>query len=277
MRHPARTLLLGGFAATALLALAVGVWLHAAPEPIERTAEALPLPPESPRLADSPDMDRCLGLLRTNPEEARSFAASWTERGGTEGAQHCGALAMLALGDASRAAERLEAIAARSLAGSTARSAVFAQATQAWLLAGQPNRAFASATLALTLAPDDADLLIDRAVTLGNLGRYAEAVMDLDRALSVEPGRAEALVFRAAAWRHMDRAGSARRDVERALEIAPDNAEALLERGILRQLVGDSEGARMDWERAVEIAPGSATADLALQNLALNEAGPFRR
>ena len=35
--------------------------------------------------------------------------------------------------------------------------------------------------------------------------------------------------------------------------------------------------ARADWERAMELAPDSATADLAMQNLALSEAGPQRR
>jgi tetratricopeptide (TPR) repeat protein len=274
MRRPARTLLLGGFAATALSALVAAGWFLLAPEPIESAVEALPLPPESPRLAEGPEMERCLELLRADPEEARVFAAAWAEQEGGEGARHCGALAMLAAGEASGAAERLEAIASQSYAGSAARAAVFAQATQAWLLAGRPDRARDSATLALTLAPEDPDLLIDRAVALGNLRRYAEAVTDLDHALRLEPGRVEALVFRAAAWRHLDRADPARRDVERALEIAPDSAEALLERGILRQLAGDTEGARMDWERLIEIAPNSAAADLALQNLALNEAGP---
>jgi len=67
------------------------------------------------------------------------------------------------------------------------------------------------------------------------------------------------------------------RDVTRALAIEPENAEALLERGILRQLRGDPGGAREDWERAIRLSPNSATADLAAQNLALNEAGPLRR
>ena len=44
-----------------------------------------------------------------------------------------------------------------------------------------------------------------------------------------------------------------------------------------RAIRGDEAGARADWERAVELAPDSATADLAMQNLALSEAGPQRR
>lgn len=277
MRRAAPTLILGACVATALAVLAAGVWLALAPADIAPVEEALPLPPEPPRLADGPEMERCIALLRTDPEGARAFAVTWQADGPEEGAQHCDALAMLALGEPIRAAERLEVLASTSRAGNAARAAVFAQAAQAWLLAGDASRGYGAATLALTLTPDDADLLIDRAIALGSLGRYGESVMDLDRALRLDPTRVEALVFRAAAWRHMDRAEPARRDIERALALAPDNAEALLERGILRQLAGDSEGARMDWERAVELAPNSATADLAIQNLALNEAGPPRR
>jgi regulator of sirC expression with transglutaminase-like and TPR domain len=277
MQRPARNLLLGAFAAAVLAALSAAAWIVAAPRVALTAEEVLPVPPEPPRLADGPEMERCLALLRTDAEDAQAFARRWDAEGGGEGARHCDALAMLALGDPARAAERLEALALRSRAGGTARAAVFAQAAQAWLMAGQPNRAFGATTMALTLTPDDADLLVDRAVALGSLTRYREAIADLDRALAIAPDRAEALVFRAAAWRHLDRTENALRDIARALAISPDNPEALLERGILRQLGGDGAGARSDWERAIALAPDTATADLAAQNLALNEAGPFRR
>lgn len=275
MRRPVRPLLL--VVAALLAVVSTGVWLVVPGSSDLVAEEVLPLPPEPPRLADGPEAERCLGLLRFDPENAYAHAMAWEVNGGGEGARHCAALALVALGEPRRAAERLEAIAAASLAGRPARAAVYAQAAQAWLVAGDSNRAFAATTLALTLTPEDVDLMLDRALALGIMGRFEEAVMDLDRALQIEPMRAEALVFRAAAWRRLDRAEPARRDIERALAISPANAEALLERGILRQLAGDSEGARMDWERAVEVAPHSATADLAIQNLALNEAGPFRR
>ena len=277
MAQSVRFLLLGAFAALALSALAGGVWLIASPPRIETAGASLPLPPEPPRFAEGPEADRCLGLLRTDPEAAHAFARTWETQGGAEGAQHCAALALLAQGGIERAAEDLEALARRSGAGKAVRAAVFAQAAQAWLMAGEPARAFAATTMALTLTPDDVELLIDRAAALGNMGRFREAVVDLDRALASDPERPDALVFRAAAWRNLDRAEPARRDVERALALDPANAEALLERGILRQLAGDTEGARMDWERAIEISPHSATADLAFQNLALNEVGPAAR
>lgn len=276
MRRQTRTVLLSSLAATGLAALGFGVWLTATPMPTQ-AEDLMPTPPEPPRLADGPEVERCLALLRSDPDEARTFAESWDAREPNDGAKHCHALALLALGEPVLAAQRLEHLAGRSRAGNPARAAVFAQAAQAWLMAGSPNRAFAASTLALTLTPDDVDMLIDRAVTLGAMSRYEEAIPDLDHALAIDPNRAEALVYRAAARRHLDRVREASLDVERALTLQPNHAEALLERGILRQLGGDTAGARADWERAIELAPDSPTADLAAQNLALNEAGPQRR
>ncbi len=237
----------------------------------------LPLPPELPRLADGPDYDRCLSLLRDDPEEAMRFAQAWDATGGGEGARHCIALAMLGLGEPDRAAERLERLGAASRAGGVARAAVFGQASQAWMMAGDPNRAFAAATIALTLAPQDVELLVDRSVVLASMRRYRESIEDLDSALALEPERAEAWVLRAAALRHLERVDQAFLAVERALVLAPDNAEGLLERGILRQLRGDVAGARNDWLRAIQLAPDSMAADLAAQNIQLNELGPQRR
>lgn len=245
-----------------------------APEP---AAEILPLPPEMPRIADGPDYDRCLTLLRNDPEEAMRFAQAWDATGGGDGARHCIALAMIGLGEAERAAERLERLGNGSRAGSVARAQVFGQAAQAWMIAGDANRAYGAATIALTLSPHDAELLVDRSVILAALRRFTEALEDLDAALAVEPERAEAWVLRAAALRRLDRVDQAFQAVERGLVLAPDNAEGLLERGILRQLRGDVAGAQVDWRRAIELAPDTMAADLAQQNLELSEMGPTRR
>ena len=230
-----------------------------------------------PRLADGPDYDRCLSLLRDDPDEAMRFAQAWDATGGGDGARHCIALAMLGVGEPDRAAERLERLGASSRAAGVARAAVFGQASQAWMMAGDPNRAFAAVTIALTLAPQDVELLVDRSVVLASMQRYRESIEDLDSALALEPERAEAWVLRAAALRHLERVDQAFVAVERAMVLAPENAEALLERGILRQLRGDAAGARNDWQRAIQLAPDTMAADLAAQNIQLNELGPPRR
>jgi tetratricopeptide (TPR) repeat protein len=273
---PRLPLVLGALAAVALGAAALTAWRGGLGATGADAGAALPLPPEMPRLADGPDYDRCLALLRDDPEEAMRFARAWDATGGGEAAAHCAALALIGLGEPDRAAGQLERIAIGSRAGNLARAAVYGQAAQAWLMAGDLNRAFGAVTLALTLAPQDPDLLVDRSVVLAGMRRYRDALEDLDRALALDPERVEALVFRSAALRHLNDPGAARTTIERALALAPDNAEALLERGILRQFAGDALGARADWQRAMQVAPDTIAADLAAQNLALSEMGTQR-
>jgi regulator of sirC expression with transglutaminase-like and TPR domain len=269
-----------------MLALSAALWAGLAPSPASaaRGAEApppalpgLPVPPTPPRVAQGEDYERCLTMLGTDPTGADAFADAWEATGGGEGAMHCHALAEIAIGNPQTGADMLEKLANASRAPSLARASVYGQAVQAWLMADDPARAYAAATLALTLAPNDPGYLIDRSVAAATMERYLDAIADLNSALKIDPRRAEALVFRAAAWRHENRLDLAMADIERAVSIEPNNAEALLERGILRERTGNREGARADWESAIALAPGTATADLAQQNLGLLEAGPRAR
>lgn len=240
------------------------------------TDEVLPVPPVPPRIAEGEDYERCLAMLGSDPEGANNFADAWQATGGGEGADHCLALAKVQLGDAQTGAELLEKLAASSKAPGVARATVYGQADQAWLMAGNPARAMAAAMLALSLSPDDPDLLIDSSVAAATLEHYDDALDDLSHALELDPKRSDALVLRAAAWRHTGHLNLAEDDVDRALAQDPENPEAYLERGILRQRRGDWAGARSDWTQARSLAPDSATSDLAEQNLALLDAGPER-
>jgi tetratricopeptide (TPR) repeat protein len=213
-------------------------------------------------------------MLSADPAGANAFAEAWEATGGGDGARHCLALSQVALGNAEAGATLLEKLASLSRAPALARAAVFGQAGQAWLMAGDATRAFAAATLALTLSPDDADFLIDRSIAAATLERYKDSIADLDHALSIDPKRDDALVFRGAAYRHLNQMDRAQDDIDHALLLDPENPDALLERGILRQRQSNPDGARADWERAIALAPDTATADLAQQNLALLEAGP---
>ncbi|MBR0651192.1 tetratricopeptide repeat protein [Roseomonas terrae] len=269
---PFRLLLTG--AAMLLIVAGGGAWWWLSASP--GIDEALPTPPDPPRLTDAPEYERCLQMLDEDPEGARSLADSWAMEGGGEAAAHCAALAMLSLGEAERAAEALERIATRSRAGIAARAAVFGQSGEAWIAAGRPERAHAALSLALALTPANPELLAERAMASLALNRPAEALTDLDQVVAAEPSFAEAWVIRASALRRLERLGPAAESVVHALRLEPDNVEALLERGIIRQAQGDAAGARADWERVVELAPDGAAADLAAQNMALIEAGPVR-
>lgn len=269
---PFRFLLAG--AAMLTLAAGGGAWWWLSGPTAD---EILPTPPEPPRLVDAPEYERCLQMVEEDPHGARSLSDSWAMEGGGEGAAHCAALAMLSLGEAERAAEALERIAARSQAGIAARAAVFGQAGEAWIAAGRPQRAHAALTLALALTPADPELLTERAMASLALDHPAEALMDADRVVIAEPTLVEAWIVRASALRRLDRLAQAAESVVQALRLDGDNVEALLERGIIRQAQGDAAGARSDWERVVELSPDGAAADLAAQNMALIEAGPRRR
>jgi tetratricopeptide (TPR) repeat protein len=229
-----------------------------------------PTRPAAPRNAeaDAATYDRCLKLAKQNPTAAQSLAQTWHERGGAHPADHCAAVALVGLKRYKEAANRLETLAqAMTTAPAALRADVFDQAGQAWLLAGDPVRAYAAAGQAVSLHPSDPDLLVDRAEAAASAGYYDKAIADLDHVLKADPGRVEALLYRASANRALSRLDAALADVEKALALTPNSIPGLLERGNIRRLKGDIDGARADWERIGQLAPGSQTDMAAKANI----------
>lgn len=276
-----RNAIIGGATLLVLVAAASGTWFALRSDVPEATESIeddgpLPIPPVPPRIAEGDDYDKCLAMLTNDPAGAETFAEAWEATGGGDGATHCLGLATIALGEPEKGAQILEDLAAKSHGTNVSRAMVYGQADQAWLMASDPEHAYGAATLALSLSPEDPDLLIDRAVAAGLLARYQDSIDDLTHALDIDPRRVDAYIFRGSAWRHLNHIELAQDDIDRALMLDPDRPEALLERGILRQRSNDPNGARSDWQRAISLSPDSSTADLAQQNLALLEAGPAR-
>ena len=255
-----------------------------AAEPSSRPAQPplLAAPPAvraaPPKAADAEaaTYERCMKLAREDAAAGRKLAQSWQERGGGHPAEHCLAVALIGLQQYKDAATRLEALAQTMVRAPAAlRADVLGQAGQAWLLFGDPGRAYAATSAALSLRPDDPDLLLDRAEAAGSAGWYDKAVADLDRVLQADPARLDALIYRASAYRAQDRLDPALADIGAALRLAPDSAAALLERGNIRAVQGDLDTARQDWRRVAALAPGSAAAAAARKNLE-REAKPAR-
>lgn len=265
----------GGAAALALPVLLLMCAISVAAEDRATAPPLLSAPPAAgpkgpPRSAreDAVRYERCMALARNDSAAGRKQAEEWRRIGGGHPAEHCLAVALIGLRQYKEAATRLEALGhAMVRAPESLRAGVFDQAGQAWMLAGDPARAYDAAGLALELRPDDPELLLDRAEAAGAAGRYDKAVADLDRVLKAEPSRIEALVYRAAANRALGRLDPALDDITQALALAPDSIPALLERGNIRSLRGDSDGARLDWERVMAMAPGSPSATAARKNL----------
>jgi tetratricopeptide (TPR) repeat protein len=243
----------------------------------DRPENDLPVPPFPPRIAEGDQYDKCMTMLADDPEGAEAIATSWQATGGGDGAIHCQALAMIAIGDTEGGAAMLENLAHAGKAEGLTRAVLLSQAAEARLIADQGEPALKDASEALEISPDDPDLLIGRANAYDALERGNEAMEDLNQALLLDASRGDALVLRASIWRQMDKLDAARSDIEKALALDPDDAEALLERGILRERMGDLAGARQDWTRTREIDPNSEAAELAAQNLTLLDAGPAKK
>ncbi|MGQ9371662.1 hypothetical protein [Azospirillum sp. ST 5-10] len=190
----------------------------------------------------------CLSLAETAPDAALERSQGWQEGGGGGLARLCQAMALFHKGSFRDAATRLEAL-VPELAGDdpAAAASLLGRAGWAWLRAGEADRAERAYGRALEQRPDDADLLIDRAIARAEAERYWDAVADLDAAIAKAPGRADAWLYRAAAHKALASYRLALDDVARALELRPGDPEAVLLRGNLKALSGNLAAARDDW------------------------------
>lgn len=213
--------------------------------------ESDPTPPGR----DPASYGACMALARADPAAGHASALAWRARGGGEAALHCGAVALLGLGDYAQAARAMEGLAARTAARRPElRAGLLAQAANAWLIAGNAKAALAVQNRALALRPNNVATVIDRSIANTSLGRDWDALDDLNRALELAPKQIEALVFRAAAWRRVESLDLAAQDIDRALALRAANPDALLERGLIRREQGDRAAARADWLKLLAIA-----------------------
>jgi tetratricopeptide (TPR) repeat protein len=241
----------------------------------ERSALAQRLSPApTPALPATPapsqeQYDQCLALTRANPQQAYDQALAWRDEGGSFPADHCAAVALIALKRYPEAAQKLEILAGAMMQAAPAlRGGALEQAGSAWLMAGRSDEAKTDFDSALTFEPNNAEILIDRAEALGLGGKFFDAIDDLNRALELEPHRVDALIYRASAYRQLDSLDLALDDAEQALKIQPDTVAGLLERGNIRRLKGDLAGAKADWQRILALAPDSTESVAAKDNLA---------
>lgn len=214
----------------------------------------------------------CLAKTEVNADAAYDDALIWRDRGGGVPAQHCAAVALVALGKYAEAATRLSAL-AETPGGRVMAPALLGQAGNAWLLGDFPSNALSVLNAALSagtakLAPgEEADLRIDRGRAHAALEHWAEAETDLSRALSLDPERAAAYTFRATARRMQNKLDLALEDLQLAIALDARDPAALLERGNVYRLLEKTALARADWLAAIALGPDSSAADAARVNL----------
>jgi len=213
----------------------------------------------------------CLELSRKQPERAVELAGQWVGLGGGEAAKHCQALALVGVGEYGEGATRLEALAQVSRQPPGVRANMLAQAGQAWVMQDDLSRAYAAQTAALKMIPQGTkqhvEILIDRAGTLAEAGKFDEVIVDIDVALKIDEFNAQAWAYRASALRAKGELDDALKDAEHAVSVGSDNVSALLERGNLYRIKKRVPEARKDWLRILELEPDSAAADAARTNI----------
>jgi len=205
---------------------------------------------------------RCMADAVINPQAALADAEGWARAGGGVPAEHCAGSALFNLKRYADAGKRLDRAAGNPAKLDAAfRVALFEQAGNAWLVAGDGARAVQSFSAALALSPGDADLFADLARGHAMRRNWHEVVLDLNAALQLSPRRPDLLVLRASARRALKSYREAHLDLEAALKIKPDDGNALVERGLLRRQLGDIGGARRDFQAALKTATGAIAAD----------------
>ena len=181
----------------------------------------------------------CLKLAAADPEGALEEGLIWRSEAGGAPARHCIAIALLNKGEQEEAAAQLEHTALMPDAGEDIqRAELLAQAGNIWLLARAPAEAERAFTSALNIAPNDADIYIDRARAHDLLGQLPDAVSDLSTAIALSPANSLALRLRADAHIRQGRLDAAGSDVTAAINSAvteEDTIEALVVRGRLNE------------------------------------------
>ncbi|MFT9418525.1 hypothetical protein [Acetobacter sp.] len=222
----------------------------------------------------------CMAMIGDDPYGARDYALDWQHHGGGRDARHCHALALLEAGDEDQSARELDELAHQTapkgdVPPPVLRATLEDEAAEAWLAAGAPGKAQASADFGLLAQPHNQSLQIARARSVLAQNRADLAEQELTALIAHQPGaRPEAYVLLAEAERKMGRLDLAMQHVTHALAVAPDSAAALLERGIIRERKGDATGAQQDWQKVLDLSPDSHEADMARQDLAVMAADP---
>jgi len=231
---------------------------------------------DDPSIGGRNRYDNCLLLIRSAPQNALNAATDWEKAGGGASAQHCEAVALVALRRYADAAGKLDDL-ARNAGSSAERADLYDQAGNAWLLGRNANNAQSSFTAAIGFSGRDPDLYLDRARSFALKKDWLSAENDLSAALKIAPSRIDIFVLRASARHAMGKKADARADIDQALKLSPSNAEALEMRGDFKMEAGDQAGAKADWQAVVSQSPRSNAAATARDRLnLLNQPAPTK-
>ncbi|MBR0553440.1 tetratricopeptide repeat protein [Stakelama marina] len=236
-----------------------------------------------PLVTDQQRYSGCIQMAAENPIGAQSVAMHWRDAGGGFHALHCLAVAYAnaeqwsdaaaAFGDAADAAQNAQD---RAAAGQFR-----AQAGNAWLLAGDPDKARIALGAAVTAGVLQGDQLANAHIDLARaevaLGDSATARTDLDAAIKAAPNNALAWLLSATLARRTGDMRRAQQDIAVAKTKAPQDPAVYLEAGNIAARLSDEAEAKAAWNKVVALAPASPQAASAKNALAQFDGAPAGR
>lgn len=205
-------------------------------------AQAAPAAPEEASPAQRIAAERlaaCDAMAKEAPERAYEEGRAWTAESPAIEAKYCLAAAAYAIGRPLLAAQQFEAV-AQAFAGRGKGEQAQAQsdAGNAWLIAGEADRALAAFNKAVGFAPESPDVWVDRARAYAYMRDWRRTEEDLNAALDLREADTLILRLRAEARLQQGVLQLALKDITESVKLAQteeDTVEALLVRGRIVQ------------------------------------------
>ncbi len=185
--------------------------------------------------AQDRDYDACIAEVEREPGRGYSTAARWAANSGDPAAQHCLALAEIALGKKTTGARRLRALAEHEAGDPGLRGRLLVQAIDAFLSADLPREAEEAADAALAIAPTSFAVNTAAAKAFATTGRWGRVVETVDAADADGRAAAGLIILRGRALQALGDYERALEDVIEAISRDPENIDALVLRGELLQ------------------------------------------
>ncbi|WP_165837681.1 tetratricopeptide repeat protein [Zavarzinia aquatilis] len=208
----------------------------------------------------------CTALIDKAPGDAYSAAVAWIKTTDDPAAQHCAALAEVALKRYGAAGDRLNRMIDQTENPYEA-AALLGQLGNVRMLDGKPDLAIKAFDLAVKNTPNDPQLLADRARAYAAQKNWPMAVRDLDGAVQIDDEDPELHLLYATALREAGKLPEALGAIEKAASLAPGDAAILLERGRIHLLRDERDKAAADWKQAAAKATDPAIRDAANASL----------
>ncbi len=206
---------------------------------------------------EPPGYDACVALTATDPTAALEMAQALKMKGGEReaGGMHCEALALMALGRAGDAGSAFFDLAESMLQADDAlRAPIYAQAGDAWAIAGAAKLAVIAYDNAIAREPDDATYYGGRARVKAIQKDWPGVRDDAAEALARDPNYPQAMLLRSAANRILGHPRAAMVDANHAVGLNPHSLNALLERGLVHKALGNKAEAWGDWSLLLKYA-----------------------